>query len=1243
MYKMKVICAGDPDNGIMWHLERHNKKKEKKKLFSGEHKSKRRSRKSVATLDEEDEELNYRVRFAKWFVDVSQIPIPAHATALSMAMGADSVDNLAEHSASLHSSSSMSLSGFPENGPESPRNQMSLSSLHAMPQLAGSHSVIPKSRKGKEKEKEKEIDRVGEKNQDGEGDDSLAVITRSSSVGLGDGLERPLEKINPSLSFDNLATYQHQRASSSSSQQNDSSDSQASTPLSPSSSTITSTSHSAANSSKLSLHADREVSPLPNSQSRRRFGSLSLMSPSKSPSKTPPSKGGSRSPSPAPSPTPLLDSTSHRAKSPIKKNFSSLAALTSASTSSSSSVPASSVPANTIPITPGSPTRSVKPTPAKEKKKVDSSTKLSTMSKQMLEFIGWDFGSTSLNAQQLLFLASRAIYIVAFTLERLEKEPHQLEYWLQAIHTRAPAASIVLVGLHDGKVSKSFLDTTFNHLHDQYAFRFPKIRFFLPFCGTRASVDELHEKLIEIALEIIWKEGPVSRLNLAVEEKVVALRQIHFERPLMSLLQFESLTIATGIRKARVGNTLRILTQIGSVVHFNDTALNNIVLIDADWLWELLDTLGKLKDTKGMLILSDFDKIWKPPKFPKDIHADLLNILEKFELAYQLPPSLQRNISRKVLERIKTMTSLTRHTILESDARQTRVLVPQLLPQEPPYKQLEKLWYQCDPTKLREPQLARHYHFEFLPSGFFSMIMTRILHAGWRVKECWKDGVLLAKEGHICLVDLQVAEVVLRVHVRGHNCHSLLLTLVMCIENIIREWLHVAVEIQIPCIHCLALGDPDPYTFHLEELEAAVDEGLTVVKCREYPISIYNLAPDITLGAFDDAKIEFEEIEELNTIAQNENCKVYKAKYNNEFVAVKEMISLTNVLKSHQERTELYQQFRREVWLMAGLRDPNIVRLIGVSLKPMALVMEYMEEGTLYDYLRRGEVIDWATRISLALDITRGVLFLHSITPPIIHRDLKSPNILLTKSSGNGSTLPERKEVRSSRRGKRPRSMLITRKPLMLRSLTANNLDSSAVISRKNMSDISNFIIPSNSADDPMPSPSKRTMSESVARADENYTEEGDGKRDGAVQAATYKASAEEKSGGSLRPGEVDDEGKDEEGQRRERPVIPRLRTEISVLAKDVNSIPEPEIGIPSSISIYFNIFQYDDTFYRSISLFASVFLCLSVSLSLCLSVSLSLNCLSVDNIDIHLHISDNVLPGIQNLSFTREANQLIM
>lgn len=88
-------------------------------------------------------------------------------------------------------------------------------------------------------------------------------------------------------------------------------------------------------------------------------------------------------------------------------------------------------------------------------------------------------------------------------------------------------------------------------------------------------------------------------------------------------------------------------------------------------------------------------------------------------------------------------------------------------------------------------------------------------------------------------------------------------------------------------------------------------------------------------------------------------------------------------------------QFIREVQIMSRLRSPNVVQLYAACIEPEnpCLVMEYMEHGSLYHYLKKNK-LNTLQKKQIALDIAKGMLYLHK--NEIFHRDLKSANVLLT-------------------------------------------------------------------------------------------------------------------------------------------------------------------------------------------------------------------------------------------------------
>ncbi|XP_050233946.1 integrin-linked protein kinase 1 isoform X2 [Mercurialis annua] len=88
--------------------------------------------------------------------------------------------------------------------------------------------------------------------------------------------------------------------------------------------------------------------------------------------------------------------------------------------------------------------------------------------------------------------------------------------------------------------------------------------------------------------------------------------------------------------------------------------------------------------------------------------------------------------------------------------------------------------------------------------------------------------------------------------------------------------------------------------------------------------------------------------------------------------------------------------FRDELALLQKIRHPNVVQFLGAVTQssPMMIVTEYLPKGDLCAYLKIKGALKPATAVRFALDIARGLSYLHENKPPIIHRDLEPSNIL---------------------------------------------------------------------------------------------------------------------------------------------------------------------------------------------------------------------------------------------------------
>ena len=98
---------------------------------------------------------------------------------------------------------------------------------------------------------------------------------------------------------------------------------------------------------------------------------------------------------------------------------------------------------------------------------------------------------------------------------------------------------------------------------------------------------------------------------------------------------------------------------------------------------------------------------------------------------------------------------------------------------------------------------------------------------------------------------------------------------------------------------------------------------------------------------------------------------------------------------------ETIETYRRECQLMAGLRHPNITQFLGLCfLEGSNLPLLVMERllMSVDDLLENAPAIPLPVKISILTDTCSGLVYLHSMESPIVHRDLTARNVLLTES-----------------------------------------------------------------------------------------------------------------------------------------------------------------------------------------------------------------------------------------------------
>ncbi|KAK4767388.1 hypothetical protein SAY86_015138 [Trapa natans] len=173
-----------------------------------------------------------------------------------------------------------------------------------------------------------------------------------------------------------------------------------------------------------------------------------------------------------------------------------------------------------------------------------------------------------------------------------------------------------------------------------------------------------------------------------------------------------------------------------------------------------------------------------------------------------------------------------------------------------------------------------------------------------------------------------------------------------------------------------------------KELKAEQEDDLS--HPPHNPMPSIGLAQVFRLSELKDATNGFKEFNELG---RGSYGFVYKAVLSDgRLVAVKRANAATIIHTNSRE-------FEMELEILCKVRHPNVVNLLGYcsEMGERLLVYEMMPHGTLHDHLHGGLwPLNWELRLKIAMQAAKGLEYLHKeAVPPIVHRDVKSSNILL--------------------------------------------------------------------------------------------------------------------------------------------------------------------------------------------------------------------------------------------------------
>uniref|UniRef100_A0A6N2L2G8 non-specific serine/threonine protein kinase n=1 Tax=Salix viminalis TaxID=40686 RepID=A0A6N2L2G8_SALVM len=148
------------------------------------------------------------------------------------------------------------------------------------------------------------------------------------------------------------------------------------------------------------------------------------------------------------------------------------------------------------------------------------------------------------------------------------------------------------------------------------------------------------------------------------------------------------------------------------------------------------------------------------------------------------------------------------------------------------------------------------------------------------------------------------------------------------------------------------------------------------------------------LGEVAEWEIPWEDLEIGERIGIGSYGEVYHGDWFGTEVAVKKFLD-------QDLSGDALVQFKCEAEIMLRLRHPNVVLFMGAVTRPphLSILTEFLPRGSLYRLLHRpNSQVDEKRRMRMAIDVAKGMNYLHTSHPTIVHRDLKSPNLLVDKN-----------------------------------------------------------------------------------------------------------------------------------------------------------------------------------------------------------------------------------------------------
>jgi small GTP-binding protein len=399
----------------------------------------------------------------------------------------------------------------------------------------------------------------------------------------------------------------------------------------------------------------------------------------------------------------------------------------------------------------------------------------------------WDFGGQAIyHATHQFFLTKRSLYLFVWE-ARKEEEAQSFDYWFNIIKLLSDESPVIVV-MNKSDVRIKYLDEA------SFKEKFKNIAaFFQVSCVTGDGIAQLTEQIRYTLAGMDHLYDRLPRVWMDIRDTLKKDK-----RDYIPLEEYFKICATFGMDEKGAMHLSNYLHDLGVILHYHDSILEHTVILNPEWatkaVYNLIDTRA-IQEDKGRFEFSDLKDYWDLNTFPRHKHMELVRLMERFELSFNLTGT---------------------HTYI----------IPELLPPDRP-----KVDFQC---YRRAGNLRLLYQYDFMPEGIISRFIARLYYL---VKDghYWKNGVELSYQNATALVLSEPLNRKMIISVSGTDKIHLLPIIRNELERIHRTLNmdkneHYNEMIPCNCPECTAAENPHLYKYDV--LKKFLDKGKKTNTCQ---------------------------------------------------------------------------------------------------------------------------------------------------------------------------------------------------------------------------------------------------------------------------------------------------------------------------------------------------------------------------------------------------------------------------